>query len=165
MSSRARTRRSSPVAATKLKPLEGEESTLDGSFSETTSNSATASHPSSPRLNTPPPQSPSSSNPASPNKRGFVRLDHFFKLGEKRQENIENSAVAIAALTALASGESALIPSWDNCIKERLQMQANGERMSTVVDTGEGSGQLRISLVNTKRRPRKASKKTKIYTF
>lgn len=165
MSSGGRARRSARVAAAKIKPVEREESQLDASVSDTTSNSATASHPSSPRIPTPPPQSPCSSNPTSPSKRGFVRLDHLFKLGELREENIENSAVAIAALAALASGENNLIPSWDSCIKERLKMQAEAEKTSAVLETGDGAGQLRISVVNSKRRPRKSSKKTRIFTF
>lgn len=165
MSGRARGRRSSRAPVAKSKALEPEEGLGDVSTSETTSNSATASHPSSPRITSPPPRSPSSSNPASPSKSGFVRIDTFLKTREQREENIENSAAAIAALTALATGESALIPSWDSCIRERLQMQSDAERRSTIIDSVEGSGLLRISLVNSKRRVRKASKKTRIYTF
>jgi hypothetical protein len=157
------------VAANKLKAPDVEESLADASISESTSNSTTTSHPSSPRNTTPPPSSPSSvpSSPqfGSPSKRGFVRLDHLLKLGDMREENIENSTMAIAALTALASGESQLIPSWDSAIRSKLQLANEGLHTSAVVDAVEGSGQLRISLVGSKRRPRKTSKKTRIYTF
>lgn len=44
-------------------------------------------------------------------------------------------------------------------------MTTESDKSSAIVDALEGAGQLRISLVNAKRRPRKASKKTRIYTF
>lgn len=165
MSSAGRGRRSARVAIASSKALEAEEATLDGSASETTSNSATASHPSSPRISTPPPYSPCSSIPNSPSKAGFVRIDQFLKHSDCVEENIENSTIAIAALTALAAGECALIPSLESTLKERMKLSSEVEKSSAIVEAVEGAGQLRISLVNAKRRPRKASKKTRIYTF
>lgn len=165
MSSAGRGRRSARVLAAKQRLVEPDEVTIDCSSSDTTSNTASVSHPSSPRLSTPPPYSPSSSNPVSPSKAGFLRIDHLLKLGEMREENIENSTIAIAALTALSAGECALLPSWKETIKERLKLAAEEEKSSAILAPAEGAGQLRVSLVNGKRRPRKTSKRTRIYTF